>query len=109
MFCVVFENVTLCVPADSGIARCGVVSPVDLPSIQISHGGLLDTISMPVPATAGAFAAGAAFSAFGAGAGLSALGAVGSASKPGSAIVEGGADFCTADFWTAAAGPGAAW
>src|SRR5690242_14235500 len=49
MFSAVFTNVTLCVPAASEIERCGVVRPVSLPSIQMLHGGLLDTISLPLP------------------------------------------------------------
>lgn len=49
MFDAELTNVILCEPADSDIARCGLVRPESLPSTQISQGGLLDTINVPLP------------------------------------------------------------
>src|SRR3569623_1554707 len=96
MFCSALTNVTLCAPAGSDIARCGGVMPVALPSIQISHGGLLDTISVPLPPSP--FGA-AAFGASSAGA--SAFGE----SKPGATMPPTGPDdFFACETWETRAG-----
>src|SRR5262245_16585757 len=49
MECSALTRVILCLPALRSIERCGVVRPVFLPSMRMSHGGLEASMRMPLP------------------------------------------------------------